>query len=138
MVLVSLSVNAQIRNAVPLPWVEIGKVGQTSLSVIKESPSDGINNYLLMYINPLYAVDINGIKFTATDNELNGLYDLMKTQMSAEKGTKKSLFLGTSGITLETKRALGFSSLIIYDLTEGASGYFYLSSKQLDKLFGKN
>ena len=76
--------------------------------------------------------------FYATDNELNGLYDLMKIQMSAEKGTKKSLFLGTSGITLETKKALGSSSLIIYDLTEGASGYFYLSSKQLDKLFGKN
>ena len=60
--MVSLSVNAQIRNAVPLPWVEIGKVGQTSLSVIKDSPSDGINNYLLMYINPLYAVDINADK----------------------------------------------------------------------------
>lgn len=144
LVLVSMSVSAQIREVEKSKYVEIGKIQPggvaflTSLSVMQDPSSGGTNSYLWMYSNAKYTTitDIKSISFTATDEELNGLYELMKAQMSAEKGTEKSLVLGKSNITFKTIRALGVSSLTIYDLT-GGGGFFYLSSRQLDKLFGK-
>ena len=142
--LISISVNAQIKQVEKSLYVEIGKVGGigafvSSLSVIKDTAVGGTNRYLWMYNNLKYQTitDINSISFTATDEDLDGLYQSLKTQVLAEKGTENTLELGQSRINFKTYRALGVSSLMIYDYSE-VGAFFYITAKQLDKLFGKN
>ncbi len=140
----SLSVTAQIKEVPASKYVEIGKVGSglgpfiSSISVIRDTASGGTNSYLWMYNNLKYTTitDIKSISFTASDEELEGLYNLLKTQMGAEKGAEKRLELGKHTLNFTTTKNLGVPSLVIYDLSAGG-GYFLLSSKQLDKLFGK-
>ncbi len=142
--LVSLSGTAQIREVEKSKYQEIGKVSPggmafiSSISVMKDADANGTNSYLWMYNNLKYTTitDIRSISFTASNEDFEALYQLMKTQLSADKGTEKDLELGKSRITIKTIRNLGISSLTIYDLT-GGGGYFYLTAKQVDKLFGK-
>ncbi len=142
--LVSISATAQIREVEKSKYQEIGKVSPggmafiSSISVMKDTAVNGTNSYLWMYNNLKYSTitDIRSISFTASNEDFDGLYELLKTQLSADKGTEKDLELGKSRITIKTIRNLGVSSLTIYDLT-GGGGYFYLTSKQVDKLFGK-
>lgn len=140
---ISLSVSAQIKEVSSSKYVEIGRVNLgmgvflSSLSVIKDTAS-GSNSYLWMYRNAKYTTltDIKSIDFTASDEDLEGLYNLLKTQMGAEKGSEKRLELGKHTLNFTTTKSLGTSYLVIYDLT-GSVGYFNLTAKQLDKLFGK-
>jgi hypothetical protein len=141
---IGFSVSAQIKEVAPSKYVEIGKVGGgltpfvSSLSVIRDTSTGGTNYYLWMYRNLKYSsiTDIKSITFTASNEELEGLYNLLKTQMGADKGSEKRLELGKSTLNFTTTKNLGVASLIVYDLT-ASGGYFYLSNKQLDKLFGK-
>lgn len=142
--LVSISATAQIREVEKSKYQEIGKVSPggmafiSSISVMRDTAVNGTNSYLWMYNNLKYSTitDIKSISFTASNEDFDGLYELLKTQLSADKGTEKDLELGKSRITIKTIRNLGISSLTIYDLT-GGGGYFYLTAKQVDKLFGK-
>ena len=143
LVLVSISVNAQIREVEKSKLVEIGKVGGigafvSSMSVMADTTKGATNTYLWFYNNLKYRTitDIKSISFTATEEDFNGLYQFLQTQSNAEKGTQKDLELGKTRLNFKTIRALGVSSLEITDFTTG--GYFYITSKQLDKLFGKN
>lgn len=144
LVLVSISASAQIREVEKSKFEKIGEISPggmafiTSMSVLRDTAKNGTNSYHWMYNNLAYTriTDIKSISFTASEEDFNALYEMMKTQMSAEKGTEKELMLGNSRISFKTIRTLGVSSLTIYDLSTG--GYFYLTSKQLDKLFGKN
>jgi hypothetical protein len=137
---ISLSVSAQIKEVAASRSVEIGKVGGglsyvSSLSVIRDT---AINHYLWMYRNLKYTTitDIKSITFTASDEELEGLYNILKTQIGADKGAEKRLELGKNTLDIVTTKNLGVASLVIYDLSPGG-GYFYLTNKHLDKLFGK-
>ena len=142
--LVSISGTAQIREVEKSKYQEIGKVSPggmafiSSISVMRDTAVDGTNSYLWMYNNLKYSTitDVRSISFTASNEDFDSLYELMKTQLSADKGTEKDLELGKSRITIKTIRNLGITSLTIYDLT-GGGGYFYLTAKQVDKLFGK-
>ena len=140
----SITVNAQIQEITNnSKFTEIGKVGGgmgpfiSSLSVLKGE--DGTNSYLWMYNNLKYTSisDVQSITFTATEEQVQRLYELLKSQLSAEKGSEKSLKLGDADVTFTTIKSLGVSSLNISVLQSGVSSYFLISSKQLDKLFGK-
>jgi hypothetical protein len=141
---VSLSGFAQIKDvSSDEPKLEeIGKVGGgvsaflSSLSVLRDA--SGTNTYSWKYNNFKYTTitDIKSIVFTATEEELESLYKILKTQMSAEKGAEKKLVLGKQTINFTTTKNLGVVSLVITDLSDGG-GYFMLTNKQLDKVFGK-
>ena len=136
--------NAQIKESSAPKYTDIGKVGGgmgpfvSSLSVIKNYNETGTNAYLWMYNNLKYTsiTDLRGIKFFASDEELEGLFNILKTQVNSEKGTEKLLELGKQSVNIVTTKNMGVASLIIYDLST-AGGFFYLTSKQIDKLFGK-
>lgn len=145
LVLVSVSVNSQIREIDPpkSKFVEIGKVGVIgafvcSMSVMEDTTKGATNTYLWMYNNLKYQTitDIKSISFTATEEDFNNFYHFLEIQIKAEKGTEKDLELGKSRLNFKTYRALGVSSLMINDFTTG--GFFYITSKQLEKLFGKS
>lgn len=142
--LITVASSAQIREVEKSKYEVIGKVSPggmafiSSISVMRDTAVNGTNSYLWMYNNLKYTTitDIKSISFTASNEDFDSLYELLKTQLSAEKGTEKDLELGKSRITIKTIRNLGITSLTIYDLT-GGGGYFYLTAKQVDKLFGK-
>lgn len=46
------------------------------------------------------------------------------------------MMLGQKSIKIVTEKMMGITSVTIYDISSG--GYFYLTSKQIDQLFGKN
>jgi len=142
--LMSFNLNAQIQEVERKDkFEEIGKVGGgmsafvSSLSVMKSE--GGANTYLWMYNNLMYTsiTDIKSILFTASEIELQNFYDLLKTQLSAEKGSEKTLKLGNANVTFTTTKNLGVASLRVIVIESDISSYFLISSKQLDKLFGK-
>jgi hypothetical protein len=140
----SLNLKAQIQEVeAKEKFEEIGKVGGgmsafvSSLSVMKVE--GGANIYLWMYNNLDYPsiTDVKSILFTASENDLQSLYELLKFQLTAEKGAEKTLKLGDATLNFRTTKNLGVSSFRVIVIESGISSYFLLSSKQLDKLFGK-
>jgi hypothetical protein len=108
-----------------------------SMQVSRGSTKDDTNTYLWTYNNSRYrTIDVfNSISFTANENDFNSFYEMLKSQITSPKGTEKQIVLGKNNVLIETIRNLGVSSLTIHDLTQ--DGYFYLTSGQIDKLFGK-
>jgi hypothetical protein len=141
--LISSLANAQIKEVEKSKFIEIGKVGGgmgpfiSSLAYLKGD--EGTNRYLWLFNNLKYQTitDIKSIDFTATEEEINGLYSMLKKQLDAEKGSEKELELGKSIVKFTTVRAVGVSSLSIWVYQGSVSSYFLVNSKQLDKLFGK-
>ncbi len=140
----TFSANAQIQEVdSKSKYQEIGKVGGgmgpfvSSLSILKGE--DETNSYLWMYNNLKYTsiTDIKSITFKATELELQKLYEILKAQLASEKGSEKSLKLGDADVTFTTTKNLGVASLSVLVIKSGISSYFLISSKQVDKLFGK-
>lgn len=140
----SISVSGQIVEVEKPKFEKIGELKSggiyfiSSLQFTKGLPNDSTNTYLWMYRNQKYTTltDIKSISFTSNSKELDSFYEMLKTQISSPKGTEKQLMLGKTDVLIKTIRNLGVSSLTIFDLTN--DGFFYLTSNQLDKLFGKN
>lgn len=142
--LVYTSSHAQIKEVQTAKYEKIGRVPANNLAFIssiefaKDTSSQGTNTYLWSYNNLKYKqiTDIQRISFTASEMEFNSLYETLKNQISAEKGTEKTMMLGQKSINIVTIKMMGIASLTISDISSG--GYFYLTSKQIDQLFGKN
>lgn len=124
--------------------VQIGKVGGGSMSPFIASleyynGDANIKTYILMYNNLKYATinDINSLRFTATEDELNSFYEELKKSFESEKGNEKKFELGKESVWVKTIKNLGVTSLQITTSDEGSLGFFYLTMKQLTKLFGK-
>ncbi len=139
----SISLSAQIIEVEKQKWEKVGEVKPggiafiSSIEVIKDNGGNGTNVYLWSYSNAAYTriTDIKSFQFNASENDFKALYEMLKTLMSGPKGTEKQILLGKTNVIFKTIRALGVSSLSITDLS--TNGYFYLSSSQLDKLFGR-
>lgn len=139
----SISLSAQIVEVEKQKWEKVGEVKPggisliSSIDVIKDKGKDGTNLYLWVYSNAAYRTisDVKSFEFSASEADFNGLYDMLKTLISGPKGVEKQILLGKTNVSFKSMRALGVSSLVVMDLS--SSGFFYLSSKQLDKLFGK-
>ena len=138
-----IPVSAQIVEVEKQKWEKVGEVKPggisfiSSIEVLKDKGKDGTNLYLWIYNNVAYRTisDVKSIEFSASESEFNGLYDMLKTLISGPKGVEKQIILGKTNVSFKSMRALGVSSLVVMDLS--TSGFFYLSSNQLDKLFGK-
>lgn len=124
--------------------ITVGKVGGGATSPFIASlqfskGSDDIDTYTLLYNNLRYTTieDINSIVFTATKVELENLYVILKNCLLDDSGNEKQIELGKELVIVKTIKNFGVKSLQITTSDEGSTGFFFLSSKQLDKLFGK-
>jgi hypothetical protein len=153
LVIYSTSTNAQIKEIPSSPkFLEIGKIGGygwfvSSFKYIESSDTKGQNHYLWQYNNEKNntiniktgtsnLIDIKGISFDASTDELNLLYESMKKQMNAENDSEKKFELGNITIALVTRRSWLNNSLVVFEVTPNG-GFFTIQSNQLDKLFGK-
>jgi hypothetical protein len=96
--------------------------------------TDGNTSYYLSYRNLTYSyiTDIQTINFEGDDNTVNQLYNILNSLISS-KETQANFALGNEDITVTKMNIMGINCLKIY--TE--LGFFYLTKKQLDKLFNK-
>jgi hypothetical protein len=62
------------------------------------------------------------------------LYQTLKDDIAAKKGTPSSFQMGEDKIKIVTDKEMGFPYVAMYVQDKG---YFTLTAKQLDKLFGK-
>lgn len=122
----------------------VGKVGGGSMSPfvasLEYSKGDAdVNTYILLYNNLKYTTitDINAVSFSATQTEIDAFYLELKNCFEAEKGSEKKFELGKETVWVKTIKNLGVTSLQITTSDDGTLGFFYLTNKQLDKLFGK-
>jgi hypothetical protein len=96
--------------------------------------TDSNTSYYLSYRNLKYSyiTDIQTINFEGDDNIVNQLYNVLNSLISS-KETQANFALGNEDMTVSKINIMGINSLKIY--TE--FGFFYLTKKQLDKLFNK-
>jgi hypothetical protein len=142
LILTSLSPYAQIGVIETKKPITVGKVGGgavafvASLEYVKGDAD--VNKYMLYYNNLNYTqiTDINKIVFNASENDLKQFYELLKAQFNAEKGTEKDFQLGNEVINVTTKKMLGAPYIQIITTDDGTTGFFNLTPKQLNKLFG--
>jgi hypothetical protein len=90
--------------------------------------------YVMTYRNLEYQniIDIQNFGFTATPDELEYLYQFLKDGFN----TNEDRFLSVGESKLSTIKSA--SSIAVFVRRTGKpEGYFYLSKKQLDRLFGK-
>jgi hypothetical protein len=139
-----ISLSAQIVEVEKQKLEKVGEVRPgglsllSSIQVVRDPLKDGTNLYLWTYSNAGYRTisDIKSFEFNATEKDFNSLYDMLKIQISGPKGTEKQILLGKTNVSFKTMRSMGISSFTVIDLSN--DGFFYLTSSQLDKLFGKN
>lgn len=81
-----------------------------------------------------YKHDYFLINFNATPEELEQLYTILKDQVNQPNGSKSQIKIGKQRVSLETTVNLGIRSL---DFAPWGGGRVYITSRQLDKIFGK-
>lgn len=141
LVLISFVVNAQIEVKQTPKWTTVGKVknGMTYVAELQYMIEDKDTTYMVLYNNFKYQhiTDIQSIVFANDDNTVQKFYDILKTFFSEENKKNKdytiNLKLGDSDVRLYNTRVMGVTSVSIYT----DKGYFGITEKQLDKLFGK-
>jgi hypothetical protein len=110
--------------------------GGKFVAEIKVHPEEKDTTYTLLYQNMKYSTitDIKGVGFYAEGNTLNTLYSLFKSVWAAEnkdnKDYKVEFKLGSQDVIITTagKKALFFTT---------DKGYFALTEKEVDQLFGR-
>jgi hypothetical protein len=103
--------------------------GYPKLEVFKQ---DGKNLFVLTYLNSKYRgiVDVQSITFYGESEDLESVYNAFK---SASKETK-SMVIGEDRVRIGL-----FHKEIMISVypSDNIDSYFYLSKKEVDKLFGK-
>lgn len=112
--------------------VVIGVANATGYPELELYPEN--NQYILSYINEEYKIinDFSSLSFTATDEELNRLYLLIKQQFNNKE--EKKLILGNDVIYLITSKN---RVTVMATHNNGSTTWFYIYPNELDKLFGK-
>lgn len=131
-VIFSISTSAQIK-VIENNSTEIGKVSAGGKKFDWITVNN--DNYSVFYRDEQYKQidDYKNFSFKGEDT-FNYLYDLLKKQCEAPKKTELTIEVGDANITITSYKH--YISLSI--LAEGQpSGFFRITSRQLDKLFGK-
>lgn len=121
--------------------VTLGKVksGSALIAELTYTVEDKDTLFTIFYNNAEYKTltDIQAIVFDGQDNTFGKFYDVLKSFFSDENKKNKeyavSLKLGGKNVNLMNMRVMGTTSVMVH----GEKGYFYLTEKQVDKLFGK-
>lgn len=81
--------------------------------------------------------DMRKVSFASNGNTLSGLYEVLKDFFSEKNKKNKAhmvdFTLGETKITASNVRMLGKTSIMV----KSPDGFFYLTEKQLEKLFNK-
>jgi len=140
MMLVSISAFSQIQVLETKESVKIGEVnGYRFVASLEYTKGDAdMNFYTLMYRNFEYnsITDIKYVCFESTEEELNGFYDLIKNRFSEIKDAEKKVMLGKALVSIHTSKPNNYLSIWVAESDNGI-GYFQITKKQLDILFGK-
>lgn len=118
---------------------EVKKMGrmQQKLVLFVEKGKDSL--YAIFYQNARYSsiTDIESISFGPEDDTFEKLYTTLKGVFTKEneenKDYKIQFMLGKTDITVEIEKVLG----TVYARVWCSDGYFYITEKNLDKLFEK-
>ena len=152
-IIATLGAKAQLRET-----LKLGEIKRAGIVIADLKKTDSIHYVLayndisafenVLHKNP-FAVDkakevalerdvMYAIKFTAVQNELAALKQILKSQCAAEKGAEKSFELGDNSITLKTERGFGRSGLKISIIGfNHETGSFHILETDIDLLFGK-
>lgn len=140
--ILKLTSYSQIQVRQSSPQVEVGKVSYMGNfhSELSYNVLDDDTTYTLMYRNSEFKtlVDVESIKFSSVGNTYNTLYDLIKSVYSPEnvknKDYKVEFRLGETEVIVSNVRMMGITTAMFFT----TKGYFYITEKQLDRLFGKS
>ncbi|MBO0340937.1 hypothetical protein [Flagellimonas profundi] len=92
--------------------------------------------YILSYLNAEYPNlnDAKVVGFFATEDDIEYVYDFLKGGYDNDED--RSLKVGED--VIRTEKTVSKKSIIVFvDHKDEPSGFFYLTTKQLDRLFGK-
>lgn len=115
--------------------IEKGGIPIVTLSYIPKAGTD--TNYILYYRNAEFkhVDDYKGVVFQNTGNAASALYAAMKSALKLTDDVRNSFKLGFDNISLSSfKDDDGLRKVFVY---VDDKGYFTLSDKEIDKLFGK-
>lgn len=120
----------------------IGKAKRSGLMIAElmyKVDADNDTSYAIVYKNAEYETltDIQHITFDGGGEVLNQLYQVLKSFFTEEnkknKDYKKQFTLGTQDLLVSSHKIMGSTVISI----RPDKGYFELTEKELDKLFGK-
>lgn len=139
--LLPLAASAQIEVSQTSKTVIIGAVkkGGAISSELSYKVSGADTSYTIVFNNLKYQHidDFKSFSFLGTGNALNGLYDVINTFFSdlhkKETDYEVNIKLGGNDINITSSRTMGITTAVIH----AKGGFFYLTEKQVDKLFGK-
>ncbi len=140
--LISLVSFGQISLSSPTETITIGKVGGGMgpfIASLEYSKGDNQNQYMLSYNDATYTTltSINRIKFSGNEELIETFYQMLNDLISGDAGVEKEFNIGKEVMSVKCIKNLGVKSLQIITSDRGTAGYFYVTKKQLDKLFGK-
>lgn len=141
MMFLSLTSTSQIEMKKPIKTIKIGEVRQagTFNCSLEYQIIEKDTVCVLYYNNAEYTTltDIQSISFDPDENTIQKLYDALKSFFLKENEKNKdyelSFTLGKTDVTLSHKRTLGITYIMFFTV----DGYFYLTQRQVEKLFGK-
>lgn len=139
LLLISVIATAQISEVKHPDRYYVGKIEKKGIQVVSLSYTveNSDSSYILQYINAEYkhVVDIKGIAFLGTNGAVESLYKSMKAALKLKDDDRNSFQLGFDNISLSSfKDDDGVRKVFVY---VNDKGYFTLSEKEIDKLFGK-
>ena len=140
--LVTIVSYGQISLSTPTEITTIGKVGGGMVPFIADltyTKGDSENNYTLSFndLKFTHITAIKSIEFKGNEEMVNGLYGILKELINGDSGVEKEFNIGKEYMVAKSVSMVGVKSLKIYGTDTGNMGYFYLTKRQLDKLFGK-
>ncbi|MGM0931949.1 MAG: hypothetical protein ACQEWD_00740 [Bacteroidota bacterium] len=128
-----LSSNAQVGQAESVDEGEVIGIANKSVGLpkLEKIKVEDQNLFILTFYNLEYIAlkEIDNISFYASNEDINYLYNFLQDQLKNKES--KTLLLGDNEI-MATK----VSSSVRIDIL-GKDSWFYLSRKQLERLFGK-
>lgn len=116
----------------------VGKVGKSKLSYPKlEYIDTELGRYFtLTYLNAEYdnQIDLKGTSFIGTNEDLDYVYEFLK----AGYGNSEDRSLKVGKDDIKTSKTVSKNSIMVFIHHHDSNmGYFYLTLKHLDLLFGK-
>lgn len=135
LLILSLASSGQITREEPVEKTVIGSLRPAGkfLAELSFSIIEGDTVYSIMYRNLEYEslVDIQSIIFDGSDGVLDTMYNIIAEVFETKK--KISFVLGEDRVQVYFHSTMGIKYVNVW----GERGYFNLTRKQLDKLFGK-
>lgn len=136
---VSPTFSQVVKVSIPEPVV-VGVVKSVGLFVaeLKYTIINGDTTYFIVYKNMDYPSisDIKKVSFTNVGGAVEELYNILAEAYDKDKGSKTSLMLGDTLVSILTERDMGVK---ILKVRFANGGHFrFESKKQIKKLFGKN